>query len=158
VTSDRLSVAQRVRALVGRIDRQLRAHQRTVRVALVFFGVALLAVLAAAAWLVVTEVATEAADPRPAYVKNVQEKISKVTESALATARTRNLPASLKVRIEVDAEGNLTLAKVVESSGDPRLDELTLRIIRTAAPFGPFPAEMRRTTKVVELNSEFYFQ
>ena len=146
----------RLRRLADAIDARLRGNQKAARAVVALLGIALIAVLAAAAWLVVTEHA-ESTDPRPAYVKRVQEKISEVTQSALKTARTRNLPASLKVRIEVDAEGNLTLAKVVESSGDPALDELTLRIIRTAAPFGSFPPEMRRTTKVVELNSEFYF-
>jgi len=131
-----------------------------VRAAHALLGLALLAVLAAAAWPIAVELWGEhaaAADPRPAYVKGVQEKISKATDTALAAARPRELPASLKLRIEVDAEGNLTSAKVMESSGDADIDELTLRIVRTAAPFGPFPPEMRRTTKVVELNSEFYF-
>ena len=153
-TGRRLTEA--LRLLAARSDTELRSNPAAVRVGLAVLGLALIAVLAPAAWLVVTEHAA-ATDPRPVYVNGVQEKISRVTQAALAAARPKDLPASLRVRIEVDAEGRLTSAKVVESSGDADIDEMTLRIIRTAAPFGPFPPEMRRTTKVVELNSEFYF-
>jgi len=156
VTGDR----SRLRRLADAVDARLRGNQKAVRAVVAVLGLALLAVLAAAAWPIAVEIWGEhaaAADPRPAYVKGVQEKISKATDAALAAARPRELPASLKLRIELDAEGNLTSAKVMESSGDADIDELTLRIVRTAAPFGPFPPEMRRTTKVVELNSEFYF-
>ena len=156
MTGDR----SRLRRLADAVDARLRGNQKAVRAVVAVLGLALLAVLAAAAWPIAVEIWGEhaaAADPRPAYVKGVQEKISKATDAALAAARPRELPASLKLRIEVDAEGNLTSAKVMESSGDADIDELTLRIVRTAAPFGPFPPEMRRTTKVVELNSEFYF-
>jgi TonB family protein len=150
----------RLRRLADAIDARLRGNQKVVGAVVALLGLALVGVLAAAAWPITVELWGEhvaAADPRPVYVQAVQEKISEVTRATLAGARPKELPASLKVRIELDAEGNLTLAKVVESSGDPVIDELTLRIIRTAAPFGPFPPEMRRTTKVVELHSEFYF-
>jgi TonB family protein len=146
----------RLRRLADAIDARLRGNQKAARAAVALLGLALIAMLAAAAWLVVTEHAA-ATDPRPVYVNGVQERISRVTQAALAAARPKDLPASLRVRIVVDAEGRLTSARVVESSGDADIDEMTLRIIRTAAPFGPFPPEMRRTTKVVELNSEFYF-
>jgi TonB family protein len=157
VTGDR----SRLRRLADAVDARLRGNQKAVRAVVAVLGLALLAVLAAAAWPIAVEIWGEhaaAADPRPAYVKGVQEKISKATDAALAAARPRELPASLKLRIEVDAEGNLASAKVTESSGDADIDELTLRVVRTAAPFAPFPPEMRRTTKVVELNSEFYFR
>ena len=156
MTGDR----SRLRRLADAVDARLRGNQKAVRAVVAVLGLALVAVLAAAAWPIVVEILGEhaaAADPRPHYVKGVQEKISKATDAALAAARPRELPASLKLRIEVDAQGNLTSAKVIESSGDADIDELTLRIVRSAAPFGPFPPEMRRTTKVVELNSEFYF-
>jgi TonB family protein len=157
VTGDR----SRLRRLADAVDARLRGNQKAVRAVIAMLGLALVAVLAAAAWPIAVEILGEhaaAADPRPLYVKGVQEKISKATDAALAAARPRELPASLKLRIEVDAEGNLTSAKVTESSGDADTDELTLRIVRSAAPFGPFPPEMRRTTKVVELNSDFHFQ
>jgi TonB family protein len=156
VTGDR----SRLRRLADAVDVRLRGNQKAVRAVVAVLGLALVAVLAAAAWPIAVEIWGEhaaAADPRPLYVKRVQERISKATDAALAAARPRELPASLKLRIEVDADGNLTSAKVTESSGDADLDELTLKIVRTAAPFGPFPPEMRRTTKIVELNSEFYF-
>jgi TonB family protein len=151
---------QRLRDRLEAIDRRLRAREGIVRAALVLLGLALLAVLGAAAWPIVVELRSEhaaASDPRPIYVRAVQQKIHFATQAALADLQARKLPASLTVRIQVDAVGNLTSTRVMESSGDAGLDEVTLRIIRTAAPFEPFPPEMRRTTRIVELNSEFHF-
>jgi TonB family protein len=150
----------RLRRLVDAIDARLRGSQKAARAVVALLGLALVAVLAAAAWLITMELWAEGvavADPRRVYVHRVEQKIQDVTHAALASARPRELPAGLKLRIQLDAEGNLISATVTESSGDADLDELTVRIIRTAAPFGSFPPEMRRTTEVVELNSEFYF-
>ena len=149
-----------LRRIAASADRALRSHAAKVRVVLAVLGLALLAVLGTAAWTIVMELRSEqaAADPRPAYVKSVQEKIHYATAAALAGAQASKLPASIKMRIQLDAQGNLTSAKITESSGDADLDALTLQIIRSAAPFEPFSPEMRRTTRIVELNSEFHFR
>jgi len=132
-----------------------------VRGALALLGLALIAVLGAAAWTVVMDLNSErgaaAADARHAYVKRVQEKIQEVTAQALAGTRARGTRTTLRLRIEVNPEGLLSSVRVAQSSGDPDLDQLALTIVRTAAPFGAFPADMRRTTRVVELNSVFQF-
>lgn len=148
------------RRLVDRIDRQLRDNPRIVRGALAILGVALLTVLGAAAWPILLEIRAEHAaanDPRPAYVQALQHRIREVTEAALKNAPRREEPASLKILIEVDAEGRLASTKLTQSSGDADVDEMALRIIRNAAPFEPFSPEMRRTTKIVEVTSEFHF-
>ena len=138
----------------------MRSHTIAVRIGLAMLGMALLAVLAAAAWPILLEIRAEHAaanDPRPAYVNALQQEIHAATEAALKSAPERAEPASLKVLIEVDAEGNLMSTKMIQSSGDADVDELALRIIRSAAPFEPFSPEMRRTTTVVEVTSEFHF-
>ena len=149
-----------MRGLIDAIDRRLRARQGLVRAVLVLAGVALVAVLAAAAWPILLEMRAEhaaAEDPRPAYVSALQQQINEVTKAALKNAPKRDRPARLKVLIEVDFEGSLASIRLTESSGDAGLDELAVRIIRGAAPFEPFPPEMRRTTKIVEVTSEFHF-
>ena len=155
-----MSLTQRIRGLAGDLDGRLRDHPMAVRGALAILGLALIAVLSAAAWTVVMDLRSEsaaAAGARHAYVKRVQEKIQAATAQALAGARAREARAILRLRIEVDPEGLLTSARIDQSSGDPELDRLALAIVGSAAPFGAFPADMRRSTKVVELNSVFYF-
>jgi TonB family protein len=147
-----------VRGLFDRIDRRLRDNPKIVRGTLAVLGVALLAVLGTAAWTVAVELHSERPDPRPPYMKTVQERIHQATQAALYGAHARKLPATIKVRIQLGPEGNLVSARVTESSGDADLDALTLQIIRSAAPFEPFSPEMRRTTRIVELNSEFHFR
>jgi TonB family protein len=159
VNGDRATSPRRVQGLVDRIDRRLRDNPGIVRGALALLGIALLAVLGTAAWTVVMEYRAEhAIDPRPAYVKAVQDKIHDATQAALAGAQALQLPASVKVRIQIGPEGNLLSARVLLSSGDAGLDALTLQIVRSAAPFEPFSPEMRRTTRIVELNSDFQFR
>jgi protein TonB len=160
VSGERETSPRRARRLVDRIDRHLQDNPRTVRAALATLGMALLALLAAAAWPILLEMRAERAtaeDPRPAYVDALQQRINGVTEAALKNAPKRDRPAGLKVVIEVDAEGRLASMRLTESSGEADLDELALGIIRSAAPFEPFSPEMRRTTSIVEVTSEFHF-
>jgi TonB family protein len=152
-------LSHRLHGLIYAIDRRLRAHQNIVRGALAVLGVALLAVLGTAAWTIVMEIDSEReVDPRSAYMRAVQERIHHATQAGLAGAQARQLPASVKVRIQLGPDGNLVSAKVTQSSGDADLDALTVQIIRSAAPFEPFSPRMRRTTRIVELNSEFHFR
>jgi TonB family protein len=149
-----------LRRLTAGLDGQLRRHPKTVRAGLAILGCALIAGLAAAAWPILLEIRSEhiaAADPRPDYVNRVRDKIQKTTETALAGTPPRESPAGLRVRIQVNADGHVAAAKVEESSGDAALDALALHLVRQASPFEPFPPDMRRTTKLVELGSEFYF-
>lgn len=155
------SLVEKLRRLVDEANDRLLAGRRTVRIVFLLLGLGLIAVLGAAAWPILMELRSEhiaAADPRPAYVDRVKEKIQKAMETALAGMPARNPEGYLQLRIEVNPEGELVSAKVQQSSGNAALDELALRIVRGASPFEPFPPDMRRSTKGVVLASEFLFQ
>lgn len=160
MTSDRYGRSPRP-GLLAAIDARLRSNEKAVRAVMAVLGAALLAVLGAAAWTIVIDQPrpdqARVSDSREAYVRAVKQKIQRATDAALAGGNARLPPSSLKVRIQLDAAGNVAASQVMQSSGDPDLDALTLGIIRGAGPFGPFPPEMRRYTKTVELNSEFDF-
>ncbi|BCL74773.1 hypothetical protein JHS3_05090 [Jeongeupia sp. HS-3] len=49
------------------------------------------------------------------------------------------LQGLLRFRLVLNGDGTIADAEVEETSGDPRLDAETLKIIRYAAPFGPVP-------------------
>ena len=159
MTGDRPGRTSRPGRVIAAIDARLRSSDKAVRAVLAVLGVALLGLLGTAAWTIVMEMRSDqASDPRPAYVKGVQEKIHHATQAALPGAQARKLPASLKVRIQLGPEGNLMSTRMLQSSGDADLDALTLKIIHSAAPFEPFSPEMRRAATMVELNSEFHFR
>lgn len=149
-----------LKRLLARAEARLHAGQNTVRIALAAGGMAVLAALGAAAWPIVQELHSEriaTADPRPAYVNRVKDRIQKVTRDTFAGLPKQDRSGLLKLRIEIDPEGRLMSATVAEPSGFSDIDNLALDIVRRAAPFEPFPADMRKTTTSVEIVSEFAF-
>ncbi|NDA48343.1 MAG: energy transducer TonB, partial [Alphaproteobacteria bacterium] len=60
-------------------------------------------------------------------------------------ARERNKTGTVSVSFELDANGNVTKASVVQSSGHDELDADALATIRRAAPFEPPPAGAPRS-------------
>jgi len=152
---------RRLRRLVDQADSRLKARQKTVRAALVLLGLAVIAALGAVAWPIVTEPRpdfTAATDPRPAYVNRVREKLQKAMEATLGTLPKPAGAGSLVVRIELAQDGTLLSAAIGETSGLPVLDDLALRIVRDSSPFEPFPPEARKSTRAIEINSEFVFR
>jgi protein TonB len=69
----------------------------------------------------------------------------------------RKLYGELTMEMTVDAAGRVVDARVLESSGARALDERALAIVRSAAPFGPFNAEMRREADLIVVTSRFRF-
>ncbi len=72
---------------------------------------------------------------------------------ALATAINDN-PT---LEVAIDADGDLIDIIVRRSSGDPRLDQAALTILRMAAPFEPLPAEVRSEYDVLRFAYEWDF-
>ncbi len=78
---------------------------------------------------------------------------------------TRNFPESqgrklygeLTMNVTVDAAGRVVEADIVRSSKSRQLDAQALAIVRAAAPFGPFTAEMRRQADQIVVTSRFRF-
>lgn len=150
-----------LKRLLAGAEARLHAGQKTVRIALAAGGIAVVAALGAAAWPILLELHSErvaAADPRPAYVNRVKDRIQKTTRDTFAGLPKQDRSGTLKLRIEIDPAGRLLSAVVAEPSGFSDIDGLAVRIVKQAAPFEPFPADMRKTTASVEIVSEFVFQ
>ena len=73
-------------------------------------------------------------------------------------ARARSLYGSLRLLVAIVPDGSLRDVRVLESSGHRVLDDAALRIVRLAAPFAPFPPEMRRNTDVLEVVRTWQFR
>ncbi|MDL2284508.1 TonB family protein [Oxalobacter sp. OttesenSCG-928-P03] len=80
------------------------------------------------------------------YYKSMQRKIENVGTLNFPQRNGRKLYGELMIYIPVYQDGTLYEKeggpRVEKSSGNPALDNAALRIVRRAAPFGPFPPKM----------------
>jgi len=73
-------------------------------------------------------------------------------------ARRNKLYGSLRLMVAVLPDGSLKNVELLESSGHGVLDNAAIRIVRLAAPFAPFPDELRQTTDVLEIIRTWQFR
>lgn len=73
-------------------------------------------------------------------------------------AREEQLYGSLRLMVSITPDGALKEVRVLDSSGHKVLDDAAVRIVRLAAPFAPFPEEMRQTTDVLEIIRTWQFR
>jgi pilus assembly protein CpaC len=84
------------------------------------------------------------------YVQTIQTKVSNAARYPL-DAWDRGLEGLVDLEIKVSSDGVLEDAVVVKSSGYPTLDEAALNSVKSCAPFGEFPKEMRKKTLWIEV-------
>jgi len=73
-------------------------------------------------------------------------------------ARKSKLYGSLRLMVAVKPDGSLKEVEILESSGHKVLDDAAISIVRLAAPFAPFPDELRQTTDVLEIIRTWQFR
>ncbi|MCZ6501709.1 MAG: energy transducer TonB [Gammaproteobacteria bacterium] len=73
-------------------------------------------------------------------------------------ARRRKLYGSLRLMVAILPDGSLSEVALLETSGHRILDDAALRIVRLAAPFAPFPDDLRQTTDVLEIIRTWQFR
>lgn len=83
------------------------------------------------------------------YIEDWRLKVERVGNLNYPEAARGKLYGSLVVYIEINQNGELLRAEVQRSSGQKVLDEAALRILRLAAPYGKFSAEMRQQFDVL---------
>ncbi len=73
-------------------------------------------------------------------------------------ARREQLYGSLRLMVSITPDGALKDVRILDSSGFKVLDDAAIRIVRQAAPFAPFPEEMRQSTDVLEIIRTWQFR
>ena len=92
------------------------------------------------------------------YVDNWRLKIERIGNlNYPEEARTRGIHASLQVTVAVKADGEVESIEVNRSSGYKFLDQAAVRIVRLAAPFEPFPANIRNDTDILHITRTWTF-
>ncbi len=92
------------------------------------------------------------------YLDAWQRKVEKIGNLNYPTrARQLNLSGSLSMKVAIRYDGSVVEISILESSGNKILDDAALKIVRLAAPFSPLPAEIRKTTDVLEIIRTWQF-
>jgi protein TonB len=91
------------------------------------------------------------------YLDGWRRKIERVgTMNFPRAARRDKLSGTPVIEVTIGADGRLLKTVVVRSSGAPEIDEAAMRILKLAAPFDPFPADL--TTKHDEIRIAYEWQ
>ncbi len=72
-------------------------------------------------------------------------------------ARRQKLYGNLVLLVSLRADGTIYEIEVRRSSGHKILDDAAIRIVRLAAPYAPFPAEIRKETDILDITRTWQF-
>ena len=72
-------------------------------------------------------------------------------------ARQRRISGRLTLDVAIRADGQLHSIQLLESSGSPLLDQAARQTVLSAAPFEPFPEELRRDYDVLHILRSWEF-
>ena len=85
------------------------------------------------------------------YIEDWRQKVERIGTLNYPEAARGKLYGSLVLTVSLNHDGSLNRVDINRSSGYKVLDEAAQRIVRMAAPFAPFPPEIRRDTDILEI-------
>ncbi len=92
------------------------------------------------------------------YVEDWRMKIERVGElNYPQAARDQRVYGSLVATVSINADGSLEKVEINRSSGQKLLDEAALRIVKLAAPYAPFPADIAKDTDILSITRTWIF-
>lgn len=98
-----------------------------------------------------TSVATKQADDA-LYLHHWREKIESVgNQNYPEKARQQQVFGELRLVVSLFSDGSVHKVQILESSGQKILDQAAIRIVHLAAPYDPFPANMRKNVDILEI-------
>lgn len=105
-----------------------------------------------------TSVATRASIDAE-YLNLWQEKIELIGNlNYPAEARRQKLYGQLRLLVSLLPDGSVHNVEILQSSGQRILDDAAIRIVRLAAPFAPFPPELRKDVDQLEIIRTWKFE
>ena len=101
--------------------------------------------------------ATQAVDA--AYLLDWRRRLEAVGTKYYPEASVRyGIYGDLRLLVVIRQDGSLEDIRVLSSSGYAVLDEAAIKIVRMAAPYAPFPPELKATTDKLEIIRTWQFQ
>ncbi|SEI81845.1 protein TonB [Allopseudospirillum japonicum] len=90
--------------------------------------------------------------PEAFYLETWRKRVEQIGNlNYPQAARTQKLQGQLRLLVAVRKDGSVQEILVLESSGHPVLDQAAQRIVMLAAPFAPFPDELKTQVDVLEI-------
>ena len=133
-------LSQELASLEARLDAQSRAYSTMPRVRRLTSASAKRAVDAA-------------------YLQQWRQRVEAVGNKYYPEASERySIYGSLRLLVVIRRDGSLESIKILSSSGHALLDEAAIKIVRMAAPFAPFSAELQATTDKLEIIRTWQFR
>lgn len=92
------------------------------------------------------------------YLEDWRQKVERVGNLNYPAAARGQVYGALTMTIEINADGTLLQPIIIDrSSGKPLLDEAAKRIVVLAAPYAPFPPELRKNYDVISITRTWAF-
>ena len=94
-----------------------------------------------------------------AYLQDWRRRLEAVGNTYYPQASVRyGMYGSLRLLVTIRSDGSLEEVELLASSGYAVLDEAAIRIVRMAAPYAPFPPELRATADKLEILRTWKFE
>jgi len=94
-----------------------------------------------------------------AYLLDWRRRLEAVGNQYYPEASIRyGMYGELRMLVVIRQDGSLEDIQVLSSSGYAVLDEAAIKIVRMAAPYAPFPPELKATTDKLEIVRTWHFQ
>lgn len=94
-----------------------------------------------------------------AYMTAWQEKVERIGNiNYPEAARRDDIYGSLLLDVALRPDGSIDSVRVVKSSGRQVLDDAAVRIVRLAAPYAPFPEDLRKDTDILHIIRTWQFE
>lgn len=91
------------------------------------------------------------------YVESWRQKVERIGTLNYPEAARGKLYGNLLLTVAIRADGTLERVDINRSSGFPLLDEAARRIVQMAAPYAPFPPDIRKDTDIIEITRTWTF-
>jgi len=72
-------------------------------------------------------------------------------------ARQQQVYGNVRMLIALNASGQISETRIIQSSGESLLDQAAVEIVNLAAPFEPFPEELKAEADILEIVRTFRF-
>jgi len=96
-----------------------------------------------------------------AFARYVEDWVTKVERVGNVNypeaARRQGIYGSLRLTVSIYADGRIETVEVDRSSGSKILDTAAIRIVELAAPYAPFPEDMRKTADILSITRTWTF-
>ncbi len=92
------------------------------------------------------------------YVESWRQKVERVGNlNYPEEARQKKLYGTLQITLSIRADGSIENVEIHRSSGSTILDQAAIRIVKMAAPYAPFPDDIRKEYDILDITRTWSF-